>query len=311
MESFTLTRGRFWNIAIPSINSFVTAQCTPVLHLCSHSIAHHEHDAAYSSWPHLLFSPPSTFHLNGLPVPTPTMSVTFNTSSPAQSGEYNGFRYEIFDSNSTTATIRIHIPAEETVKAIPGCMLATSPNIIIKGKMKRTLKAMVGPDSVRSQTFTAKDSPGWVILAPGFYGSMTAVPIQDNEICVGDNAFLASIGEVESTSVSQSAKKAMFSGHGMFVKKVKGTGVVFVCAVGSLMSMELADGENVIVDNGHLVTWPRDITYDVEKASKKWGSSGLSGEGWVTRISGPGTINVQSRNAEALAEWVYETKRPC
>ena len=241
----------------------------------------------------------------------PTMSILSTTSNPTvDTGDYNGFRYEIFDSNSTTAIVKIHIPADHSVKAIPGCMVCTSPNIEIKGKLKKTFKAMLGPDDARHQTFTAKETGGWVVLAPGFYGSIRAVSIADEEICVGDDAYLASFGEVESTSVKQGMKKALFSGHGLFVKKVKGSGVVLVCAVGSMLTMELADGEDVIVDTGHMVTWPRHIKYEVTKASKSWFGSGLSGEGMVSKVTGPGKINIQSRNPEELAEWVYETKMP-
>ncbi|MEM9424202.1 MAG: AIM24 family protein, partial [Spirochaetota bacterium] len=60
---------------------------------------------------------------------------------------------------------------------------------------------------------------------------------------------------------------------------IKGTGIIFVCAVGSMMTFDVPDGETIVVDNGHLVTWPSSITYDIQKASKSWFSSGVSGEG--------------------------------
>lgn len=238
------------------------------------------------------------------------MALSVNSSTPSVNGSYEGFNYEIYDSNTTTAAIKIFIPANESVKAIPGCMLATSGNMEIKGQLKRTMKAMFGPDSARFQTFTARDSSGWVVLAPSFYGSIKAVPINDEEICVGDDAFLASFGSIESTSSRQSMKKAFFSGHGMYVKKVSGTGIIFICSVGSTMQIELADGEEIIVDTGHLITWPKDISYEVQKASKAWFGSGVSGEGMVSKITGPGNIQVQTRSPEELAEWVYETESP-
>lgn len=227
-----------------------------------------------------------------------------------QQGEYDAFRYEVMSPTSTTSTLKIYIPEGQSVKAIPGCMFATSANIEIKGKLKKTFKAMLGPDDASYQMLTAKEGEGWVLLAPGFYGSITPVPITNEEICVGDDALLCSIGDIETTSKSQEMKKAMFSGSGLFVKKAKGTGVMFVCAVGSMMTFELAAEETVVVDNGHLVTWPAGITYDIKKASKSWFSSGISGEGVVARITGPGVINVQTRNPEEMAEWIYSTKMP-
>lgn len=227
-----------------------------------------------------------------------------------QTGEYEGFRYEVVNPSSTTATLKVYIPAGETIKAIPGCMFATSSSIEIKGKLKKTFKAMLGPEDASFSTYTAVDADGWVLMAPGFLGSITPVEINDEEICVGDDAFLASLGDIQSSIKSQGLKKSMFSGSGLFVKKVKGTGIVFVCAVGSMMTMDIPEEETIVVDNGHLVTWPSSITYDIQKASKSWFSSGVSGEGVVAKITGPGQINVQTRNPEEMAEWVYDTKTP-
>lgn len=227
-----------------------------------------------------------------------------------QGGEYGDFKYEVINSTSTTATLKVYIPAGESMKAIPGCMFATSSSIEIKGKVKKTFKALLGPEDATYATYTAIDEDGWVMLAPGFFGSITPLEVNDEEICVGDDAFLASLGDIASSAKSQGFKKAMFSGSGLFVKKVKGTGVIFVCAVGSMMTMEVPEGETVVVDNGHLVTWPAAIEYDIQKASKSWFSSGVSGEGVVAKITGPGTINVQTRNPEEMAGWIYDSKTP-
>lgn len=239
------------------------------------------------------------------------------SSSPSSSGEltvesghYGDFRYQILDPNSTTATIRIEIPQGQSVKAIPGCMFATSKNIQIKGKFKKTFKALFGPDDARFQTLSAVDEPGWVLLAPSFAGSITPIGIKGDEVCVSDKAFLASIGDIESTIVTQAMHHAIFSANGLFVKKVKGTGVIFVCAVGSMMTFDLKDGEEMIVDYGHLVTWPRATNYGLQKAAKTWFGSGMSGEGIVANMKGPAKINVQTRNPKDMAEWVYESKRP-
>lgn len=238
------------------------------------------------------------------------MSISFREEACTWSGEYGSFRYEISNPESVSAMVKIYIPSESSVQSIPGCMLATSSSVEIAGKLKKTLKAIFGPDEARHQTFTCKEDEGWVILAPPFYGSIHAVHINDEEVCVGDNAFLASFGDIESVSVRQGMKKAFFSGHGLFVKKVKGTGVIFVCAVGSMVSLDLAEGEEIVIDTGHLVTWSRHIKCDVQKASKSTARTGLSGEGMVFKVCGPGSVKIQTRNPEEMAKWVYSTVPP-
>lgn len=238
------------------------------------------------------------------------MSMSFRSEPSVESGTYGSYRYEISNPESVSAVVKIYIPREQSVKSIPGCMLATSSNVEIAGKLKKTMKALFGPDEARHQVFTCTEDEGWVILAPPLYGCIRAIHINDEEICVGDNAFLASLGDIESTSVRQGMKRAFFSGHGLFVKKVEGTGVVFVCAVGSMTSLTLADDEEIIIDTGHLVTWPRHIRHDVQKASKSTTGTGLSGEGMVFKVCGPGSVNVQTRNPAEVAEWVYSTVPP-
>lgn len=231
-----------------------------------------------------------------------------------EEGTFEGFKYELINPSSTTTCVKIYIPAEQSMKGIPGCMLSTSDNIEIKGKYKSSLKAhMFEPGSGRYTIFTAKERDGWVLLAPAFFGSIRAIRITEgNDICVGDDCYLGSIGDIETSAKGQgdSMKKALFSGHGYFVKKVKGNGIAFVCAVGSLLTFELGDRESIVVDNGHLVTWPTKIKYDVKKASKSFFSSAVSGEGYVLKFQGPGQINVQTRSGKDIAEWIYDTKTP-
>lgn len=235
---------------------------------------------------------------------------TINSHPVGESGQYESFRYEIRDPHTTVATIKIHIPDGKYVKAIPGCMIATSSNIKIEGKVKKSIKAILGPGEARHQHLTAVDGDGWVVLAPSFFGDVRAIPINDDEICIGDNAHIASIGDIDTTAVAQGIKKAFFSGHGMFVKRAKGNGVIFVAAVGSMLTMDLSEEEEVVVDNHHLVTWPRTIKHEIQRASTSIIAGALSGEGMVSRIKGPGTIHIQSRNPQDIALWLRGAVEP-
>lgn len=233
-------------------------------------------------------------------------------------GEHDGFRYEILNSNSTTAVLKVFIPAGKSIRAIPGCMFATSCNVEITGKWKRGWRATFGIDDSRIQILSVpeeSESEGWALLTPGFYGSISTIMVnQGDELCVGDNAFLACLGDgIESTVKSQPVKQSFMSGSGMFIKKIKAPetgGVVFVCAVGTMMLFNLKEKESMVVENGHLVTWPNHMEYVMQKAGKNWYRSGLSGQGIVSKLTGPGTIRVQTRNPKEMADWVYDTKSP-
>ena len=53
----------------------------------------------------------------------------------------------------------------------------------------------------------------------------------------------------------------MFSGEGFFVNRISGVGILFVTSLGAIVQRSLKQGEQWIVDNGHLVAWNCSIYY--------------------------------------------------
>ena len=93
---------------------------------------------------------------------------------------------------------------------------------------------------------------------------------------------------VEINTAMQNLTQGLFSREGFFVLGVKGKGTVFLSSFGAIHAVNLAEGEEVIIDNGHLVAWPDHMKYKIEKASNGWISSMMSGECLVCRFKGPG-----------------------
>ena len=85
---------------------------------------------------------------------------------------------------------------------------------------------------------------------------------------------------------------------------VHGRGTVFLSSYGAIHAINLEAGEEVIVDNGHLVAWPDYMNYKIEKASSGWFSSIASGECLVCRFRGPGVVLIQTRNPSSFASWI-------
>jgi uncharacterized protein (AIM24 family) len=103
-------------------------------------------------------------------------------------------------------------------------------------------------------------------------------------------------GVVKETK-SQGFGKAMFSGEGLFVHRVSGTGIIFVSSLGAIVQRQLRQGEQWIVDNGHLVAW--NCPYAIERSGGGLMSGMHAGEGLVCRFTGPGTVFIQvSENDE-------------
>ena len=118
------------------------------------------------------------------------------------------------------------------------------------------------------------------------------------------NGFLAAEESIEIDTAMQNLSQGFFSREGFFVLNIKGKGVVFLASFGAIHPINLDDGEEVIIDNGHLVAWPDYMNYKIEKASSGWFSSIASGESLVCRFRGPGTVLIQTRNPDSFSAWL-------
>jgi hypothetical protein len=111
---------------------------------------------------------------------------------------------------------------------------------------------------------------------------------------VGRGGFLAMSDGVAKETSTQSFSKGLHSGEGYFVQKFTGTGTLFVTSLGAIIQRHLKQGEQLIVDNGHLVAWT--CSYTIERAGGSISTSIHSGEGHVCRFTGPGIIYIQVIN---------------
>ena len=106
----------------------------------------------------------------------------------------------------------------------------------------------------------------------------------------------------------QNLAHGIFSREGFFVLNMTGRGTVFLRSYGTIHAINLEPGEEVVVDNGHLVAWADYMNYKIEKASNGWISSVMSGECLVCRFRGPGVVLIQTRNPAALNAWVGSSR---
>ena len=118
------------------------------------------------------------------------------------------------------------------------------------------------------------------------------------------NGFLAATQGINVGTAVQNLAQGFLSREGLFVLDVSGQGTVFVSSFGAIHAINIAPGEEVIIDNGHLVAWPDYMNYRIEKASNGWISSFMSGECLVCRFTGPGVVLIQTRNPSSFREWL-------
>ncbi|KAK0615882.1 tryptophan RNA-binding attenuator protein-like domain-containing protein [Bombardia bombarda] len=215
-------------------------------------------------------------------------------------GTFNGGSYRISHRDSNTIlTVQLAIGCP--LEARPGAMIAMSPTIILKGAYKFSMKKLVSGGEMGQSTYTG---PGELLLAPPMLGDITSIRLTGKESwSVGHDGYLASTQNVTKDYKRQGIGKAMFSGEGLWVYKISGTGLLWLTSFGAIIRKDLADGEKYIVDNGHLVAW--NTKYVLERIASGGLISGFSsGEGLVCKFTGPGTVFIQTRNAKSFSGYM-------
>ena len=119
-------------------------------------------------------------------------------------------------------------------------MIAMSPTVTVKGAVKFSVKKFIGGGEVTHSHYTG---PGEVLLAPPFLGDVTTLRLTGKEKqpwLAGKDAFIACTQGVTREYKSQGLGKAMFSGEGMFVMKIIGTGLMWLSSFGAIIRKDVS-----------------------------------------------------------------------
>ena len=207
------------------------------------------------------------------------------------------------------ALLEVHLQSKQAIKAQSDAMVAMDPTIDVEGKLDGGLLGglgrMLSGESFFFQTLKASRGAGTALLAPAQPGDLLPIRLDGSQTYIlQKDGFLAASEGVQISTTAQNLSRGLFSGEGFFVLKAQGRGMLFVESYGSIHGLEVPAGEEMIIDNGHLVAWPEGMHYRLEKASSGWISSVTSGEGLVCRFRGPGTVYIQTRNPTAFGTWL-------
>lgn len=207
--------------------------------------------------------------------------------------------------------LKVELEAGENIKAEAGAMVSMSPNIELKGTVEgglmRGLGRMLSGEKFFFQELTPTRGSGEVLLAPTVIGDIEAVELDGSyKLFVQKDGFLAGTSGIQVNTKMQNLMSGFMSGEGFFIVEISGKGTVFLSSYGAIHAINLAPGEEMIIDNGHLVAWPDYTQYKIEKAAKGWLSSLTSGEGVVCRFRGEGVVLIQTRNPQSFGGWIKQ-----
>ena len=201
----------------------------------------------------------------------------------------------------------------EQIKVEPGAMVAQSEGLEMKtgmgsggglgGFMKSMMKSAFGGESFFVNTYTAGPSGGWISLAPSSPGDIETFDLDPGQsFYMQGGAFMASTINVDTSTKFQGAK-SLFSREGAFFLRAEAADVpgrVFFTSYGAMKEIEVTPDKPIKIDNGHVVAFSEGLNYQISKV-KGLGSFLFGGEGFTLDFHGSGSVWIQTRNIESLA----------
>ena len=124
-------------------------------------------------------------------------------------------------------------------------------------------------------------------------------------ICQRDAFLCAARGVSLGIALQKKLSTGFFGGEGFIMQKLEGDGLAFVHAGGTVVRRELQPGQTLMVDTGCVVAYTPSINFEIQYVGKiktaLFGGEGL----FFARISGPGTVWLQSLPFSRLASRVF------
>ena len=203
----------------------------------------------------------------------------------------------------------------ETITAEAGAMTYMTPNIEAHTrKREKSLLGTLGLSIIGGQSFwvndyTATNGTGEAGFAAAPVGDIETIEIQPNlGFIVQKSAYIASTQNVDLDVKWEGFTRGLF-GQGLFMLRATGNGSLFINTFGAIDKHTLSAGQTLIVDNFHLVAFSSTCSYKVTKFGGLKETI-LGGEGFVTQITGPGEVHIQTKNLNEFVEWLWTLLEP-
>lgn len=185
----------------------------------------------------------------------------------------------------------------------------SEPNQGLMGKLLGVGKRMLTGESIFMTHFTNEGrGKSQVTFASPFPGSIIPMDLAQlgGEIICQKDAFLcAAKGTKVDIAFNRKLGAGFFGGEGFILERLKGDGMAFVHAGGTVIERELR-GETLRLDTGCLVAMTAGIDFDIEM-SRGLKSMFFGGEGlFLATVRGHGKVWIQSLPFSRLADRIIQ-----
>lgn len=212
--------------------------------------------------------------------------------------------------NPSFTVARLHLAPGEPVQIESGAMMAHSVGFTITantqgGVMAGLARSLLAGESFFQSTFTAPPQGGWIDITSLLPGDIIPIDLYPNRpFFVTRGCWLANSYGTQ-LSTDWGGWSNLFGGEGGFGVQASGQGQVVLSVYGALDVVDLAPGQVVTIDCGHVVAYDLAIQFRLRQAAqgRVWETI-KSGEGFVFDFAGPGRVYLQSRNPAAFEGYI-------
>jgi uncharacterized protein (TIGR00266 family) len=214
-------------------------------------------------------------------------------------------KYNIMGSN--LQVVIVEIAPGEGLYAEAGALNHMSGNMNMtarnRGGIMKGIGRMFAGESFFLTEFQPMGGPGTVAFAGNLPGKILAIPISPGrDFMAQKDAFLAAQDSVEmSVAFTKKLGAGFFGGEGFILERFSGNGLVFIHVPGDLVEYNLAPGQMLEVSTGAVAGFEATVSYDIQRVGNiktmLFGGEGV----FVTTLTGPGKVYIQSMTAQKLA----------
>ena len=177
------------------------------------------------------------------------------------------------------------------------------------GKLLGAGKRLVTGESLFTTVYTnnvsSKQRVAFAAPYPGKILPMDLRQLGGTLICQKDAFLCAARGVSLGIALQQKLSVGFFGGEGFIMQKLEGEGMAFVHAGGTVVRRELQAGQVLMVDTGCVVAYTPTVSFEIQYVGKiktaLFGGEGL----FFAKLSGPGTLWLQSLPFSRLASRVF------
>jgi uncharacterized protein (AIM24 family) len=190
--------------------------------------------------------------------------------------------------------VRITLPSKGSKARVePGALYFMHGDLEMKastggGLMRGLLRSATTGESLFVNEIHGQ---GEIYLEPTF-GHFILVDLTDDEIIVDKSLFYAALGDIDVSASVNRAVAGIAGGEGFFQTKISGTGVAVIFSPVPMDEVQEFDLNNskLSVDGNFALMRTAGVDFSVEKSSKSWIATSVSGEGLLQTFKGSGKV---------------------